>query len=218
MALRPVNETRMKLARPELIILDFDGVVVDSELLANALLGEFLTGEGLPTTTEQAIERYMGRRWIDCEERIAESFGRPLPPDFHARYRTFENGRMRRDVRPVPGIETLLRHNRDTRFCVASSSNISWLDHNADKFALRSYLDTNLFSASEVANGKPAPDVFLYAAQRMGVAPSRCVVICMLSLSCANVAGSLKLATNASRIRVFSASGVPLGANTPHQA
>ena len=166
-----------ELARPELVILDFDGVVADSELLANTFLAEFLTAEGVPTTVEYAIHRYMGRRWADCELAIAEDFGRSLPLDFQARYRAFESGRMRRDVQAIAGIVAFLEANPQTRFCVASSSNASWLDHGTDKFALRGYLGTNLFSATEVANGKPAPDIFLHAAQRMGVAPGKCAVI-----------------------------------------
>ena len=164
-------------APPELIILDFDGVVADSELLSNTTLAEYLTSEGLPTTVEHAMTRYMGRRWADCEARIAEDFGRPLRPNFHDHYRAFENGRMRRDVRPVRGAASFLATQSHLRFCVASSSSVSWLEHGVDKFGLRQHLGTNLFSATEVANGKPAPDIFLMAANRMGADPEKCVVI-----------------------------------------
>jgi HAD superfamily hydrolase (TIGR01509 family) len=167
----------MRDAPPALIILDFDGVVVDSELLSNTLLAEFLTQEGLPTTIDDAIGHYMGRRWPDNQARIREQFGRPLPDDFFARYSAFEDGRMRREVQPVAGLKTFLATHRDQTFCVASSSSISWLDHGVDKFDLRGALERNLFSATEVKNGKPAPDIFLYAAQKMGVAPERCAVL-----------------------------------------
>lgn len=165
----------------DLIILDFDGVVVDSELLSNSLVAEFLTKSGVPTTTEQAMTRYMGRRWADIEARIAQDHlaatGRPAAPDFMTQYRTFENGRMRRDVLAVPGVATFLAAHAATRFCVASSSTPDWLEHGADKFNLRPFLGTNLFSATLVKRGKPAPDIFLYAADRMGVAPHKCAVI-----------------------------------------
>ena len=173
MAQRPI---RFALP-PELIILDFDGVVADSELLSNTTLAEYLTSEGLPTSVEQAMARYMGRRWADCEARIAEDFGRPLRADFQEHYRAFESGRIRRDVQAIPGVADFLAAQSQLKFCVASSSNISWLDHGVDKFGLRAHLGTHLFSATEVANGKPAPDIFLYAANRMGVAPHNCVVI-----------------------------------------
>ena len=164
-------------APPALVILDFDGVVADSELLSNSLLAEFITGEGLPITVEHAMDRYMGRRWVDCEAAITEDFGGVLPAGFHDRYRAFEGGRMRRDVEPVAGIADLLEANRACRFCVASSSSIGWLEHGMDKFGLRPHLGTNLFSATEVARGKPAPDIFLLAAERMGVAHDLCAVI-----------------------------------------
>ena len=162
---------------PDLVILDFDGVVVDSELLSNTLLADFVTQEGFPATVEHAIQHYMGRRWEDCALAITRDLGRALPDDFQERYRTFENGRMRRDVQAIAGVAAFLAANRQHRFCVASSSNIGWLDHGTDKFALRPHLGTNLFSATEVARGKPAPDIFLLAATRMAVVPGRCVVI-----------------------------------------
>ena len=173
---------------PELIILDFDGVVADSELLSNTLLSEFLTQEGLPTSIEQAIDRYMGRRWPDNQARIQAQFDRPLPADFFERFRAFEDGRMRREVQAVQGIATFLAAYPARKFCVASSSSMSWLDHGVDKFGLRGSLGSNLFSASEVANGKPAPDIFLHAATKMCVAPERCAV---LEDSAAGVQGAI---------------------------
>ena len=144
---------------PQLIILDFDGVVADSELLSNTLWAQYLTQEGLPTTVEQSIERYMGRRMSDNHARIRQDFGRPLPADFFERMRLFEDGRMRSEVQAVGGIVELLEANSGiARFCVASSSSMGWLDHGTDKFNLRAHLGRNLFSGTEVANGKPAPD------------------------------------------------------------
>ncbi len=162
---------------PALVILDFDGVVADSELLSNTLLAEFLTLEGLATSLEQAMARYMGRRWEDCARRIGDDMGRPLPDDFRDRYRAYTRGRMREEVGPVDGVAAFLNRHRDLRFCVASSSTPEWLDHCVDKFDLRGPLGRNLFSATAVKNGKPAPDIFLYAAERMNVEPAHCLVI-----------------------------------------
>jgi HAD superfamily hydrolase (TIGR01509 family) len=172
-----VTHSPMRTTPPDLIIFDFDGVVVDSELLSNTMLAEFLTQEGLPTTIEQAISHYMGRRWPDNQARIREQFGRALPDDFFARYSAFEDGRMRRDVQAVAGVQRFLAAHSTRKLCVASSSSISWLDHGVDKFDLRGALGRNLFSATEVKNGKPAPDIFLHAAAKMGIAPEKCAVL-----------------------------------------
>jgi HAD superfamily hydrolase (TIGR01509 family) len=164
-------------ATPELIILDFDGVVADSELLANTILAEFLTSQGLPTTAEESIARYMGRRWADTEARVASLMGRTLPSNFQDLYRAFVNGRIRAGVEPVPGVADFLTRQRQRQFCVASSSTPDWLAHGVDKFGLRHALDGRLFSATAVKNGKPAPDIFLHAAERMGVPPRLCAVL-----------------------------------------
>jgi HAD superfamily hydrolase (TIGR01509 family) len=162
---------------PELIILDFDGVVADSELLANTYLADFLTTQGLPTTAEQSIARYMGRRWADTEASVAQALGRALPTDFQDRYRSFVDGRVRSNVQAVPGIVDFLARNHIHRFCVASSSTPDWLAHGVAKFGIGHALDDRLFSATAVANGKPAPDIFLHAAAQMGVPPQRCAVL-----------------------------------------
>ena len=119
----------------------------------------------------------MGRRWADNQERIRDDFGRTLDANFFDRYHRFTSPRMRSEVMAVPGVAAFLEANRDIRFCVASSSSIGWLDHGTDKFALRGHLGANLFSATEVKRGKPAPDIFLHAAERMGVVPGACAVI-----------------------------------------
>ncbi len=162
---------------PQLVILDFDGVVADSELLSNTLLAEFLSSEGLPTTVEQAMARYMGRRWADNQARIRADFDRPLDDGFFDRYHAFVGPRMRSDVIAVPHVVSFIAANREHRFCVASSSSPGWLDHGTDKFGLRPHLGANLFSATAVARGKPAPDIFLHAANQMGIEPHECVVI-----------------------------------------
>lgn len=164
-------------APPPLVILDFDGVVADSELLSNTLLAEFLSAEGLPTTVEQSMTRYMGRRWADNQARIREDFGRHLDDAFFERYHAYVGPRMRSDVMPVADVVAFIEANAGHRFCVASSSSAGWLDHGTDKFGLRAHIGSHLFSATAVARGKPAPDIFLYAARQMGVAPHECVVV-----------------------------------------
>ncbi len=162
---------------PRLLIFDFDGVVADSEVLANRFLAEFLTQEGLPTTFEQSLERYKGRRWADTAQRISDSLGRPLDDDFQSRYRAFTGGRMRTDVGPVPGVAPFLQAQSHRDLCVASSSSFDWLNHCVDKFGFRQHLASNLFSATVLERGKPHPDIFLHAASEMGHEPDHCIVI-----------------------------------------
>jgi len=162
---------------PELIIFDCDGVVADSETLANQLLAESISRMGRPTTMEDSIRLFMGKRWEDCKRAIVDWTGEPLPPSFEADHRALSHGRMRSEVSSVPGLEAFLEAHRSYPKCIASSSEHAWLNHCVDKFGLRPHFGVNLFSAVEVANGKPAPDIFLYAARRMGFPPEACLVL-----------------------------------------
>jgi HAD superfamily hydrolase (TIGR01509 family) len=160
-----------------LIIFDFDGVIADSELLANELLAETLTEYGRPTTREDSMRLFMGRRWTDNLARIAEHLGRPLPADFEERHRARARPRMLAEVQPVTGAIDFIGGLGGTRACIASSSSVEWLTHTTQRFGLADRFDGALFSAAGLARGKPAPDIFLHAAERMGADPARTVVI-----------------------------------------
>ena len=162
---------------PSLIIFDCDGVVADSETLANQLLAESISALGTPTTTDDSIRLFMGRRWEDTKRAIEALTGAPLPPDFEEAHRARARGRMRRDVKAVPGLVEFLDMHAHLPRCIASSSSHDWLNHCVDGFGLRQHFGLHLFSATEVANGKPAPDIFLHAADRMRAAPDTCVVL-----------------------------------------
>jgi|SRR5262245_22878580 len=164
-------------AAPQLIIFDCDGVVADSEALANRLLAESITKIGTPTTMDDSIRLFMGKRWEDCKQAIVDWIGAPLPPTFEAQHRALSRDCMRNEVRSVPGLKSFLKAHCRYAICMASSSGHDWLDHCVDKFGLRRYFGKNLFSATDVANGKPAPDVFLHAAGRMGFSPEACLVL-----------------------------------------
>src|SRR5262249_18770021 len=134
----------------------------------NRLLSESISRIGTPTTLDDAIRLFMGKRWEDCKRAIVDWTGASLPPTFEADHRIRARGRMRKEVISVPGLEAFLDAHRKYAKCIASSSTREWLDHCVDKFRLREHFGKNLFSATEVANGKPAPDIFFYAAMRMG--------------------------------------------------
>ena len=172
MEVRPAE----KYARP-LLILDFDGVVADSEVIANQSLADYLTSIGHPTSLDEAIGMFMGRRHADTLAAIVRYIGRELPPSFEAEHRGRVHAVMRGTVEPVPGVEAFLSRTADVSKCVASSSSREWLDHCVDRFGFRQSFEDNLFSATLVANGKPAPDIFLHAANAMGSAPEATVVV-----------------------------------------
>ncbi len=161
----------------QLIIFDFDGVVADSETIANALLAESVTALGKPTTVDDSIRLFMGKRWEDCKTAVVEWVGQPLPAHFEETHRRRTREVMRRDVGPVDGIAGFLDAHGDLARCVASSSSREWLDHCVDKFGFRHHFGSNLFSATQVPNGKPAPDIFHLAARTMGAVPEACLVI-----------------------------------------
>ncbi|MEU4879626.1 HAD family hydrolase [Streptomyces althioticus] len=166
--------------RYDLVIFDNDGVLVDSEPLSNRHLAAYLTELGHPTTYEDSIRDYMGSAMHRVHDLIEERTGQRLPADFddvfHARvFAAFE-----RELKPVPGVADVLEQLTadGVPYCVASSGSHERIrvGHRAaglDRF----FDDARIFSSQDVGRGKPAPDLFLYAAERMGTAPERCVVV-----------------------------------------
>lgn len=160
-----------------LLIFDFDGVIADSELIANDSLAAALGEIGLPTTRAEAIGAYMGRRWDDCAALIEEKLGRPLPEDFAERRRARGRARMEAELEAVAGVHEFLARNAGIPRCIASSSSFEWLDFALARFGLTQDFAGRLFSGTQVEHGKPAPDLFLLAARTMGHAPSDTLVI-----------------------------------------
>jgi len=160
----------------ELVIFDCDGVLVDSELLSNRVLAQALAEIGLPMSLEETIATFMGHSMAACVTLIEERTGRPIPPRFVAdfRDRTFEV--FRRELRPVPGIESVL-DGINLPSCVASSGPPEKIHLTLSITGLLPRFAGRIFSAVEVERGKPHPDLFLHAAHKMGVAPGNCVVV-----------------------------------------
>jgi HAD superfamily hydrolase (TIGR01509 family) len=146
-------------------------------MLSNTLLADFLTREGRETSVEDSMRLFMGRRWTDNLQRIALHLGAPLSQDFEERYRAFARPRMRRDVVAVAGVIAFIRSFAHLRHCIASSSGLDWLQHTIERFGLAAHFADRMFSGTEVVNGKPAPDLFLLAAERMRARPSHTLVI-----------------------------------------
>ncbi|MFD5429966.1 HAD family hydrolase [Streptomyces sp. NPDC127084] len=166
--------------RYDLVIFDNDGVLVDSEPIANTILAEYLTELGHPTSYEESIRDYMGSAVHRIHDLVLERTGQRLPEVFddtlHARtFAAFEQA-----LQAVPGVGAVLEKlvADQVPYCVASSGSHQRIRVGHRKAGLGAWFrDENTFSAQDVGRGKPAPDLFLYAAERMGVAPQRCVVV-----------------------------------------
>jgi HAD superfamily hydrolase (TIGR01509 family) len=166
--------------RYDLIIFDNDGVLVDSEPISNTLLAAYLTELGHPTTYEDSLRDYMGAAMHRVHDLVEERTGRRLPADFddtfHARvFAAFERG-----LRPVEGVEAVLGKLAadGVPYCVASSGSHERIRVGHRTTGLdRWFPEDVVFSAQDVGRGKPAPDLFLHAAERMGVPPARCAVV-----------------------------------------
>ena len=152
-------------------------MIVDSEILANAVLADALTELGHPTSLAQAVERYIGLNWRDTCAVIEAEIGHPLPAGF--RPRTKEAFQLRlEEVTAVAGVEGFLDALPPLPKAVASSSPTSWLRGSLERFGLAHHFGDRLFSAAEhVSRGKPYPDIYLHAARELGVEPGQVLVL-----------------------------------------
>ena len=160
-----------------LLIFDFDGVIADSEVVANKVLAEFVTELGVPTTLQDSYRDYMGNRFSDVMRLIETAIGRDLPDDFPETFQTRTFDRFRRELKPVNGIFGFLDAFQQTRKCIASSSSPDRLALCLELLDLENEFIPNVFSASSVPRGKPHPDIFLAAAEGMQAEPGDCIVI-----------------------------------------
>ena len=159
------------------LIFDFDGVVADSESLANMVLAEAVSALGRPTTLDDALTRYCGRRWSDVLIAIEGDLGTDLPPDFSDALKAATLARFRSDLREVEGASAFIARFDAVPRCIASSSSIERLTLCLDVLGLAAQFGQNVFSAEMVARGKPHPDIFLLAASKLGADPKSCLVI-----------------------------------------
>ena len=168
------------MSAPELVIFDCDGVLVDSEVISNRILAESLTTLGLPTTLPESRRAYQGLLLSEVATRAEAALGRPLPAGWLERYERDREAAFRRELRPVAGaaeaVDGLIAAG--VGVCVASQGAIAKTRLSLELTGLRDRFGPDaLFSAHDVARGKPAPDLFLHAARTMGASPARCVVV-----------------------------------------
>jgi HAD superfamily hydrolase (TIGR01509 family) len=163
---------------PQGIIFDCDGVLVDSEPIANAMLVEILGEHGMDLTVEDSMRLFLGRSWASILGIIEEHFGRPAPNALSEEYRTRLRVELDRSLTPIPGVPEALEALGGLPRCVASSGEPDKIRHSLTVTGLIAHFDdAHLFSATMVEHGKPAPDLFLHAARTMGFDPGRAVVV-----------------------------------------
>ncbi|MEU9648226.1 HAD family hydrolase [Streptomyces sp. NPDC048110] len=166
--------------RYDLVIFDNDGVLVDSEPISNRLLAGYLTELGHPTSYEDSLRDYMGGAMHRVHDLVWERTGRRLPEDFDDVFHGRVFAAFERELEAVPGAVGVLEKLAadGVAYCVASSGSHERIRVGHRKAGLdRWFDDERIFSSQDVGRGKPAPDLFLHAAARMGVAPARCAVV-----------------------------------------
>ena len=161
---------------PALVIFDCDGVLVDSEPIANRVLSQALIAEGLDTTYEETTEETTGLSMDSVLAWAEGRLGRGLPADFVARVQDLTFAAFRRELGPVPGVAEALARI-ELPVCVASSGEIEKIRLSLGLTGLLARFEGRIFSATQVARGKPFPDIFLHVAETLGAAPAACAVI-----------------------------------------
>ena len=164
------------MARFDLVIFDCDGVVVDSERIVHAVFGAFIRSLGVHLSDEEMFERFLGLRLAECLRVVEGLTGQAVPPGALDGYRADRDRVLREQVQPVEGVREVLE-GLTIPYCIASSGDLDKMRVTLGATKLLPLFDGRFYSATEVPRGKPAPDVFLLAAQRMGAVPARCVVI-----------------------------------------
>lgn len=160
----------------ELVIFDCDGVLVDSEPISITVLVEALAAAGVTMSEEVAHERFLGRSLKSMSEILHDDYGLAIDAAFLDAMRKVLYERFRSELQPIEGIaETVDRLG--IAHCVASSSQPERIRLSLSVTGLLDRFEPNIFSASMVKHGKPAPDLFLHASAAMGVEPGLCVVV-----------------------------------------
>jgi HAD superfamily hydrolase (TIGR01509 family) len=160
----------------DLIIFDCDGVLVDSEVISCRAHAETLTRHGYPITAEQVLERFLGVSDREARQTIEREMGRELPDDFEAQMKQAALQRYSSELGAIPNIGEAIDAIKLPK-CVASSGTPEKIRHGLTCAGLYDQLAPHIFSATQVSRGKPAPDLFLFAADQMKVQPARCLVI-----------------------------------------
>ena len=166
----------MDRSEKNLVIFDCDGVLVDSEVISVKVDQLVLADLGWSISVEEIIERFVGRSHAYFLEVVEEHIGRKLPDDWEDAYQHLYRQALDRDLRLIDGIADAL-DKIDLPACVASNGSQSKMEFTLKRANLWSRFEGRIFSAEDVNQGKPAPDLFLHAASTLGFEPADCIVV-----------------------------------------
>jgi HAD superfamily hydrolase (TIGR01509 family) len=160
----------------DLIIFDCDGVLVDSEVISSRAHAQMLTRHGYPISADQVLQRFLGVSDREAQLIVEAETGRKLPDDFDAQLKAAALALYADELKPIAHIAEAIQAISLPR-CVASSGTPEKIRHGLACADLYDLFAPDIFSATQVERGKPAPDLFLFAAEQMNVPPARCLVI-----------------------------------------
>ncbi|MBR0898399.1 HAD family hydrolase [Bradyrhizobium tropiciagri] len=160
----------------ELVIFDCDGVLVDSEVISCRAHADTLTRHGFPITPDGVLKRFLGVSDREARRIVESEIGRALPDTFEAEVKHATLSFYKDDLNAIAHVGDAIAALGLPK-CVASSGTPEKIHHGLTCAGLYDQLAPHIFSATQVKRGKPAPDLFLFAAEQMGASPSRCVVI-----------------------------------------
>jgi HAD superfamily hydrolase (TIGR01509 family) len=162
----------------DLIIFDCDGVLVDSERVANEVFAQVLDEVcGLKFSLDDMFDTFVGHSRAQCLQKIEAMIGEPPPPELDLRYQRDIDDALKKTVQAIDGIKAVLE-TLSLPCCVASSGSHDKMKMTLGKTNLMRFFEGNIFSTSDVELGKPYPDIYLHAARSMGVFdPARCAVV-----------------------------------------
>ena len=163
------------MLKPDLIIFDCDGVLVDSEVLSCRCLSEILAGYGIDLGPDQVLDLFLGRSMTAVREHY-QALGRMIPEQFPADLKAGVRAAFLSGLCPIEGVNAVLE-NLQIPHCVASSSDVDRVSFSLSLTGLAPHFDARLYTSQMVERGKPAPDLFLYAAEKMQADPRRTLVI-----------------------------------------
>ena len=163
------------MTKPDLIIFDCDGVLVDSEVLSCRCLSEVLAGYGIDLDLDQALDLFLGRSMTAVRDHY-EAHGRLIPEQFSTELSAGVRAAFLSALCPIEGVSSVLE-GLQIPHCVASSSDFDRVSFSLSLTGLAPHFERRLYTSQMVDRGKPAPDLFLYAADRMQADPGRTLVI-----------------------------------------